>query len=91
MRDRARSLTRDASFRRQTQPHSVDYAVSGEQSNLESSATPIMERGFRTLRNGSRVAAHAIGRFFGVTEDSQIGNTETFGWAEVAQQSAQVE
>ena len=90
MRDRARSLARDTSFRRQTQPRSVDYAVGGEQPIAEESSTPIMERGFRTLRNGSIAAAHMIGRFFGVTEDSQMGNTESIGWAEVAQQSAQV-
>lgn len=90
VRDRARSLARDASFRRQTQPRSVNYAVGGEQPIPEESSTPMMERGFRTLRNGSRAAAQIIGRFFGVTEDSQMGNTEEFGWAEVAQQSAQV-
>ena len=90
VRDRARSLARDVSVRRQTQPRSVDYTVSQEHPNTEESSMPIMGRGFRTLRNGSRAAAHMIGRFFGVTEDSQMGNTESFGWAEVAQQSAQV-
>ena len=90
VRNRARSLSRDASFRRQTQPRSVSYAAGGEQPIAEESSTPMMERGFRTLRNGSRAAAHIIGRFFGVTEDSQMGNTESIGWAEVAQQSAQV-
>ena len=90
MRDRARTLARDVSFRRQTQPRSITYAVGGEQPIAEVPSTPIMERGFRTLRNGSMAAAHIIGRFFGVTEDSQMGNTEEFGWAEVAQQSAQV-
>ena len=90
MRDRARTLARDATFRRRTQSRSVNYAVGGEQPIPEESTTPIMERGFRTLRNGSIAAAQIIGRFFGVTEDSQMGNTEEFGWAEVAQQSAQV-
>jgi len=69
----------------------VDYAVGGEQPIPSEPSTPIMERGFRTLRNGSRAAAQILGRFFGVTEDSQMGNTESVGWAEVAQQSAQVE
>ena len=90
MCDRARSLGRDMSLRRQTQPRSVNYAVGGEQPIAEEQPTPIMERGFRTLRNGSIAAANIIGRFFGVTEDSQMGNTESYGWAEVAQQSAQV-
>ena len=90
MRDRARGLGRDMSLRRQTQPRSVNYAVGGEQPIAEEQPTPIMERGFRTLRNGSMAAANIIGRFFGVTEDSQMGNTESYGWAEVAQQSAQV-
>ena len=90
MRDRARSLGRDMSLRRQTQPRSVNYVVGGEQPIAEEQPTPIMGRGFRTLRNGSIAAANIIGRFFGVTEDSQMGNTESYGWAEVAQQSAQV-
>ena len=91
IRDRARSLARDTSLRRQTQPRSVTYAVGVEQPIAEESSAPLFERGFRTLRHGSIAAAHIIGRFFGVTEDSQLGNTESVGWAEVAQQSAQVQ
>ena len=91
VRDRARSLSRSMSLRRHTQPRSVDYAVGGQQPTAMDPPTPIMERGFRTLRNGSLAAAHMLGRFFGVTDDSQMGNAESVGWAEVATQSAQVE
>ena len=68
----------------------MDYAVGGEQSIAKGSVTPTMERGSITLRNGSLAAAHILGRFFGMMEDSQMGNTESYGWAEVAQQSAEV-
>lgn len=79
------------SYHRQTRPRNADYAVGGEQPTAAESSAPLMERSFRTLRNGSLAAAHMLGRFFGVTEDSQMGNAESVGWAEVAQQSAQVE
>ena len=91
VRDRARTLARSMSFGRQTRPRNVDYVASGEQPTSAEPPVPIMERSFRTLRNGSIAAAHMLGRFFGVTDDSQMGNAESVGWAEVAQQSAQVE
>ena len=58
VRDRARTLARDASFHRQTQPRSVNYAVGGEQPIAEVPSTPIMERGFRTLRKHSSRSHH---------------------------------
>ena len=87
-----RTLNREATSRRRTQSRSAEYAGTnqGEQSIAPESSMPVMERGFRTIRNGSRAVGQVLGRFFGVTEDSQTGNTESFGWAEVAQQSAQV-
>ena len=92
VRDRARTLSRGASTRRQqTLTRSADYIVAGEEEvNSQRVATPPMERRLRTLRNGAIAFGQAVGQFFGVTEDSQAGNNETVGWAEIAQQSAQV-
>ena len=65
--------------------------VGGEQEiTIQPPPTPPMERRWRTLRNGARAFGQVVGQFFGVTEDSQAGNSETVGWAEIAQQSAQV-
>jgi len=65
--------------------------VGGEQEvTIQPPPTPPMERRLRTLRNGARAFGQVVGQFFGVTEDSQAGNSETVGWAEIAQQSAQV-
>lgn len=43
----------------------------------------------RTLRHRAGQLGHAVGNFFGLTEESQHGNANRIGWEEFTERRAQ--
>ena len=44
----------------------------------------------RTIRRGGEAMGRAVGNFFGLTEESQVGSGENMGWQDVTRRRAEV-